>query len=464
MIRQPSSGKTLLRILRGSWSHWFALLLLLAGAGGASGAHAQEGIASGRASDADVASLISDLNAIARAQARENAANLAAELKTRQQQLLGEETNSTEKLMRDTMAWWMANILNPFLDVAQNPASSCDISQKVLVQVLGMEAQAQKFGLSDPRFGSIGEPGSVLSKALALVKQRCMEEAYDECVRTGNGMALMGLAAGFGRQLQLLGMVDEKFEDQVAYLFRRCTVYKVKFHSENHVKAHYTLDSVFDGSVNMLFEFGEGTDFFSRMSNGKWKGPTKEEATAPDVMVTGINCLPTSFYTCDSAGALTTGPAKAEGIVKLKRHTTVKVLGPDNKPQTKQVEEGTDDVNIDFTMPLATAPAKYYSRGAVVFQTRMEVGGTAFSVVFGNGQNQTANLKNWNVQGHPTLFNKQIDGSKPAKNITYSDQAKFELIHRPDLYPPDQINPEYELTFKHEDKSPPRKPLKPPSN
>jgi hypothetical protein len=464
MIRQPSSGKTSILSSGNNWSHWFALVLLLASVGAAAGATAQEGLASGRATDADMVSLTTDLIAISRAQARENAANSAALQKTRQQQLLGEQTNSTEKLMNDTMAWWMANILNPLMDVARNPASSCDISQKILAQVLGMEAQAQKFGLSDPKFGSIGDPESVLRKALGLVKQRCMEEAYDECVRTGNGMALTSLAMGFGRQLQLLGMVDSKFEEQVAYLFRRCTVYKVKFHSENHLKAHYTLDSVFDGSVNMLFEFGEGSDFASRIGNGKWKGPTSAEAAAPDVMVTALNCQPASFYTCESAGALTTGPPKAEGIVKFKRHATVTVLGPDNKPQTKQIDEGTDDVNIDFTMPLATAPAKYYNRGAVVFQTRMEVGGTAFSVIFCNAKNQTTNLTNWIRQGHPTLFNKQIDGSKPVKNITYSDQAKFELIHRPDLYPPDQINPEFELTFNHEDKSPPRKPLKAPSN
>ena len=411
-----------------------------------------------RASDADYARLAGDLVTIARAQAREDAANTAALLKTRQQQLLGEDTNSIEALVRDTRDWWLKNILNPFYEVASNPAASCELSQQLLVKVLGMESQAQKFGLSDPEFGSITSPESVLSKSVRLVKRRCLEEAYDECMSTGNGAALIALTMGWERQLQLLGLEDPAFGEQAAYLFRRCTVYKVKFHSENHVTAHYTLESTFDGSVNMLFEFGEGSDFFTRIGNGEWKGPTKAEEAAPDLMITNLICQPSSFYTCDSSGAFGTGPSKSHGKVLLKRFHRETVVGPDNKPQIRTIESGENSASLEFTMPLATAPAKYYSRGAVVFQTRMEIGGTAFSLVHSPANNQTVNLTSWTREGYNTLFSKEISANKTDKKITYANKTKFEIIHRPDLYPADQINPKFELTPKPQDETPPRKP------
>jgi hypothetical protein len=459
MIRQASRHQTCIRIFL-KHAATSILLLLLACTFGGSVALGQE-----RATDADYASLVSDLITISRAQTRENTANSAKDLKVRQQELLGTNLNSAAELMINTKAWWIANILNPFYDVAKNPAASCELAQKLLQTVLAIEAQAQKFGLDDPQFGLLGNADSVMSKSVRLVKQRCLEEAYDECMSTGNGAALVLLTVGWDRQLQLLGLEDPTFGEQAAYLFRRCTVYKVKFHSENHLAGHYTLDSVFDGSVNMIFEFGAGDDFISRINNGEWKGPTKEEAASPDFTVTSVNCQPPSFYTCESAGALGTGPAKSHGRITLQRHHKETVLGPDNKPQTKDIESGENSASLEFTMPLATAPSKYYNKqGAVVFQTRMEVGGTAFSVVNSPANNQTVNLTSWTREGYKTLFSKEINGTKAAKNITYTDKARFEIIHRPDLFPPDQINPEFELKPAPPDKSPARKPAKPSSN
>ena len=421
-----------------------ALFFFLACACASPRSSAQAGIGSGRASAADVASLISDLNAVSMAEGRVTRAATATLQAERQKQLLGEDSNSAGKLLTDTQKWWLENVLNPLNDIARNPASSCDISQKVLKQILAMEAQAQKFGLTDPKFAVFGNPNSVLSKSVQLVKRRCLEEAYDECKLTGNGQALIELGVGFERQLQLLGLEDTDFQNRVAYFFRKCTVYKVKFHSESHMATRYAVDSVIDGGVTMLFEFGEGNDIVSKLSNGKWKGPTKAEASAPDIQVTSVKCTPSTFLTCDSAGALAEGHPIAEGVVKLKRHYTEKILGPDDKPTTKLVESGQDNVSIDFIMPVLTAAAKYVSQGKVVYQNRIEVGGAAFKIAHAPENSPMAAITSWTRQGYPTLFNKQLNGSKTLKVITYSDQSKFELVHRPDLFPRDQINQAYE--------------------
>jgi hypothetical protein len=57
------------------------------------------------------------------------------------------------------------------------------------------------------------------------------------------------------------------------------------------------------------------------------------------------------------------------------------------------------------------------------------------------------------------LFEKTFSGDQTEHGTRYIDTTKFELVHRPDLYPPEEIVPKWELTPSPEEPQPPRKPL-----
>jgi hypothetical protein len=68
----------------------------------------------------------------------------------------------------------------------------------------------------------------------------------------------------------------------------------------------------------------------------------------------------------------------------------------------------------------------------------------------------------WKRRGYPVLFETTISDSRKIDGARYSDETKFELVHRPDRFPPEQIVPKWELPFPSSQPETPRVPAKRP--
>ena len=73
----------------------------------------------------------------------------------------------------------------------------------MLGRIVKMEHQAQIIGLAGLSFGGLGDSRSILGQAFSLARYRCQAEAFDECMATGNGQALIIAMGDWGRQIRI---------------------------------------------------------------------------------------------------------------------------------------------------------------------------------------------------------------------------------------------------------------------
>ena len=150
--------------------------------------------------------------------------------------------------------FWVKNVLQPAFDIMANPAATCELARSMLGRIVKMEHQAQIIGLAGLSFGDLGNPSSILGQAFSLARYRCLAEAFDECMSTGNGQALIMAMSEWGRQIKITSPeLEEAWERQVAYLFRRCTVYKLSYNMKLQDRTTRE-SSVVVGSFTLLFK------------------------------------------------------------------------------------------------------------------------------------------------------------------------------------------------------------------
>jgi hypothetical protein len=389
----------------------------------------------------------------------------------RQRQLLGVDEHLDPKaLAEEIRAWWVKHVLQPALDVAANPAASCEITMDILSRILTLQRQGQLLGLDDETFGDFGNSESVLSRALNAAKERCLAQAFDECLATGNGEALKDLVGKFGRQLEILGLPEqaEQFAGRGGYLFRRCCVYKLIYHIETRTPDINL--SVVDGSFTLLFEPAEGEPIRG-LTLGQWLAHQEKER-APDVQLTSIDCR----QPWNSDPLLTCGPGatpsirgQAFGQVELRRTFTKQIIetvedpkdffnpvirilfGP---PQTK----GQNQVTLDFLPSLLQVPMVVTKKGTRLF-TGMTAAGHELLYINEESGPIMLRLQGWRRDGYPTLFRADmpVKGAKGSRG-----DHRFELVHRPDLFPPDQIVADWEVSAPVRPEPPPRIPAQTP--
>ena len=70
-------------------------------------------------------------------------------------------------------------------------------------------------------------------------------------------------------------------------------------------------------------------------------------------------------------------------------------------------------------------------------------------------------LADWTHVGVQVLFEKRIPATATSGKDLYADTSTFELAHRPDLFPPEEIVAKWELTSTPEAPAPSRKPAQP---
>jgi hypothetical protein len=121
---------------------------------------------------------------------------------------------------------------------------------------------------------------------------------------------------------------------------------------------------------------------------------------------------------------------------------------------TTKHSEGTDTLTASFRPAFLTIRATMTNslRGVPnVIPTQWPMS-TAFAVVHNrtcdlNEQNSVVRLSHWTHVGHPTLF--ELTVKDPPKkcddDVAWSDTSPLKLVHRPDLFPADEIVPQWEL-------------------
>jgi len=270
-------------------------------------------VLSPRWSEQDLADLNADLVAVYRAEFRlrsvtENLTKLL--MHERQQQLLGIEEGSVDfrSLHDELQEWWKRHVITPSFRIANNPAASCKVAQLLLLKLLSAERQSQHLGI-DTGDMDWGDPDSTIRKALAPVKRRCLQEAFDACMESGNGWHLLSRLAADARQSQLLSMDDSEFEAQAVYLYRRCTVYQLRYHAQTQVAANYTFAWTQDGSVILLSDVDPSEGLGGLLQPHEWRGP--RDVDPFDVLQSTTECA-TRAYGVWTAGAAVALPGAGE--------------------------------------------------------------------------------------------------------------------------------------------------------
>lgn len=445
-----------------------------------------------RGSETDVADLAHDLGAFFIAQCRlgrlasDNRSQLSIE---RQREILGLEGSVDLQTLHERMKkFWKENIVDRSLRIATNPATPCPIAQLVLTSLFEAERQTQLLGLtgsddSSPEM-NLREPTSELSQALTAVKRRCLEQAFDACMESGNGAHILVMLAQAIRQFQLLSIEDPDFEGQGVYLFRRCTVYQLRFRSQARALATkaYAFGATYDGSTVLLADVDPAGGFAGLAGEHEWKGPRPGDPD--DVIASVTECSSPArktTMTCEAPQPKLPAQARIKGNdLSMKRYyDELEVSRPDCANDLAYLEfvrsgkgagqitstrksDGNDALKLTYGPGLVLTFAKVSSR-EMTLTLPLPPSNTVFLTAHAGGKytEQEVTLQGWTRGGQPVLFEKSVAGDATVDKTQCTDTTKFELVHRPDLFPAEEIVPRWELTSPQEPPQPPRKPLKP---
>lgn len=438
---------------------------------------AAAGVQAPRYTDAQMADLAIDLGTLFRAQYRMTFINRDVRQLIpieKQKQLLGiSKDGDLEDVLVGMRNWWKDNIVAPAMRVANNPAASCKLAQIVLTKLMEAERQSQLMGMDTGADVDPTNPDSLISKALVAVKKRCLEQAFHDCMESGNGQHIAVMLAGAVRQFQVVGIEDFEFEAQAVYLFRRCTVYQLRYHPRTRVDGKtYIHGFSQDGSVILLSDVDPADGMAGLSQVHEWNGPRPVDPL--DVIQSTTECDTRARRT-----RIVCGPPEPKFVARAKIKVAdfamqryfneVRIVeeGNPNDPTSLRVRltserksEGTDVLALTFEPPMVITMATLTSP-ELSMSLPMPPSKTAFLTAHGRGKSQDIELPAWTRVGNDVLFEKAISGEVTEGKIKFADSSKFELAHRPDLFPPEEIVAKWELAPAADAPMPNRKPAQP---
>lgn len=418
------------------------------------------GVTEPRWTDANMADLSADLLALFRAQNRLNAQNIVQITAIeRQNQLLGIAEDSDFQSLNDQVReWWKGNILAPAFRLANNPAADCKVARIVLTKLLAAERQSQLFGIDTHADVDLTDPQSLISMALVAVKRRCLEQAFDACMESGNGRSLIVMLAEATRQFQLLGIEDANFEAQAVYLFRRCTVYQLRFHSQARAESiTHSFGTTQDGSFILLSDVDPAGGFAGLALSHEWAGP--RPADPSDVLGSITECttrITGQRFECGLLQLISPGRVTLRAAdLNMKRHFQEVEISEEGRITSTPKSDGKDELKLTVYPPellvMVTVSMKEVSVLLPMINT-----GTVSLIAHGRLGYPDIELSSWKRVGNDVLFEKTVTGQQTIGGSISADTSQFELVHRPDLFPPEEIVPQWELAPASESPPPDR--------
>lgn len=374
----------------------------------------------------------------------------------RQKQLLGLSdeagTLKTVELVEQIAKWWRENVLGPAAAIAGNPAASCAEARVAIQAVLGLMRQRQLLGMTPDKNDHSEEAEKARAEEAELeklfsavwnsVRQRCREEALDECVATGRFKAVTEWALGEERQSQLLGLGGESGVDAWAIdALGQCAIYELHFVSTAKVEGSFKLDTVLDGKIKLKFKLDEGGLLDSPSLEGEVKS-----ATNP--FLVSIKCETEGAQMTCSPTAIVTAPFKARIKTMDLKHREFYV---DANDVSKERIVGEDKLSLEFSGAVVMTTAVISVPGAGSMTTTVEAGWTAFRIAHRKDRRDEIFTFERDKRGvYPTVFEFTYADRDQEEGTTASDSTVFELVHKPGPKP-----------FPTRPPEPPRKPLIP---
>jgi hypothetical protein len=369
---------------------------------------------------ADIGALVTDMNSI-----NVSLGMLAGVTGTefgnaRQAALLGNVNagNDFSKLRELARQWWKDRILEPGMAIVKNPAASCAEANYVAALFIGQERQSQFLGVEDD------EVHRESVEVIRLGRQRCREEAIDECHKTGRFQQIVQTALGQNRQGELLGNGegDTKWAEDA---LKECAIYELHFVSTSDIDELYPLKTVVDGKIKIkppedlnLLELGNGKQAF--------EGETEGEGNPYFV---SISCKVEDVPVTCSPGSGIGSPAWAKLMKMEMKHREYYV---DEHGISKDRVVGGNEFKLQFE------PAALMGRLLLVppvgpkLDIEHVMGGLAFRIA------HKKNLKEDKIEftdaqpgGYPVLFDFTATDSDETDDVHATDSTKFELIHKP---------------------------------
>lgn len=420
------------------------------------------GLASGRADASDVSRLALDVGRVLNA---ERQLNLRREVQSgilgidRQRQLLGLEPDaSLGDLYRAKRQWWVENVLQPALDIAANPAASCALARSMIEVVGRMTKQGQFLGLDEEEFGAFGNGTEILLKSYTIAHRRCLEESYDECRLTGNVLSFWDIIGAYEKERQQYLGDDPSLTELISYLIRRCAVFKLNYRMSIDNKGMASRSEWLGGYILLFRWNGALPTMYLRIVKGYWEAPRPFDREPPDILLLQSNC-PKFLSACERMPPEDEPHDDGTAFARLTMKRTIieqtwrvvidtptdRILGGRAIIERTERVVGNDDFELHFEPPTVhlwalgqdgerrhlqpPAGTDWYERA-----TRHVL----------KGDFDAPRVGSWTREGYPLVY-KAVSAEQAREWPFTAERTEFEIVHRPDLFPQDEINPEYEV-------------------
>ncbi len=226
------------------------------------------GIDSGRANEGDAVTLLSDQLALKRGYNRISSILSGYILSAKNDKNADIQLAAEVVRLHDD---WVKEVIRPGEAIAGNPAASCVEARVPISIIFGAMRQRQLLGLvpGEKDFsnaaGTLREQEYELSELLysltEKVRQRCRDEALDECNMTGRFIQIPTLALGETRQDQLGCKPTEGDSEAWANAaLKECAIYELHFVSTTKVGSAqiFNIETVRDGKIPIKFDAPSG--------------------------------------------------------------------------------------------------------------------------------------------------------------------------------------------------------------
>lgn len=401
------------------------------------------GFESGRATETDVEELLADQLKLRREFDR--MARISRDIlgKERIKALLGAsevETDGTIAQLRVKIEkWWKDEIDTPIERIASNPAASCEEANEMVRLVLARNREKALLGTGDESFYG--------SQIFEIARQRCHEEALDECNLTGRYDHIPYIFLGEQRIAGLLGYtVDGNW---IIETLRECAIYELHYTSTTNIADAFKLNSVIDGRIKLKPDL-DVADPALLLGNLKFEG---EVMTGTNPFLKKLDCaMPMVKITCSPGGE----PKKSAWAQVSKMTLKSKEFYVENNWTSKQRPVGEDMLELIFSPAMVASKAVVVPpKGPQVTIPFVEVGATGFYIAHKKSEAEPLKFKFTEKARkgvYPVLFEFTRTASDTVGGVAASDTTVFELIHKPEKKP-----------FEPRSKTPPpvRVPLKP---
>lgn len=376
----------------------------------------------GRANETDVEELLADQLTLRESFRILNKIQADILGKARQKALLGEiDSESTlDNFENATNKWWKENIDEPMRRIVKNPAASCEQARLIADLLIGRARQKELLGFP----ADLNWTNEVFNS----FRNRCHEEALDECNATGRWDQFTNTYLIEQRQAALISYpVDDKW---VLPMLQECAIYELHYVSTTEVFDGMKLKSVIDGRIKLKPKL-DNESVQGSLQNIEFEG---EVGTATNPFLQKLECSMEQATVVCSPG----------GSPKKTAWASIKTLFIESKEfyvengVSKQRKVGKDHLAVEFSPAMIAGIGKVNMKDSPEMPIPfIEVGASGFYIAHQKWKIREL-VYRFNVTrraGYPVLFDFKVEDTDEENDIRAADSTVFQIIHKPEKKP-----------------------------